>query len=83
VQQFLAIKNMVVVPHPPYLPDLSPCDFFLFLRTKSQLKGCHFQAVSENQEQLLTVISKISVTAVLPAVAEMLDPLHKHGRGLL
>jgi histone-lysine N-methyltransferase SETMAR len=30
VQQFLASKNMMVVPHPPYSPELAPCDFFLF-----------------------------------------------------
>ena len=27
---------------PPYLPDLSPCDFFLFPRLKNHLKGRHF-----------------------------------------
>jgi hypothetical protein len=32
VQQFLADKNMAVVPHPPYFPDLAICYFFLFLR---------------------------------------------------
>jgi histone-lysine N-methyltransferase SETMAR len=30
VQRFLAAKNMAVVPHPPYSPDLIPCDLFLF-----------------------------------------------------
>jgi hypothetical protein len=54
---------------------------------KSQLKGCHFQDVSEIQEQLPTIHptsdSKISDPVVLPAVAEMLDTLHKLGRGLL
>jgi histone-lysine N-methyltransferase SETMAR len=33
VQRFLAAKNMAVAPHPPYSPDLSPCDFSLFPRT--------------------------------------------------
>ena len=27
VHQFWA-KNMTVIPHPPYSPDLAPCDFF-------------------------------------------------------
>ena len=27
VLQFLAQNNMTVVPHPPYSPDLAPCDF--------------------------------------------------------
>jgi hypothetical protein len=40
-----------VVPHPPYLPDLAPCDFFLSLRLKSTLKGKRFQDVAEIQLQ--------------------------------
>ena len=29
-------------PHPPYLHDLAPSDFFLFEYVKDQLKGCKF-----------------------------------------
>jgi hypothetical protein len=36
-----------VVPHPLYSPDLAPCDFFLFPRLKSTLKGKRFQDVAE------------------------------------
>jgi hypothetical protein len=85
VQRFLAAKNMAVVPHAPYPPDLAPCDFFLFPRMKSKLKGCRFQDVTEIQEQIVdrrTRDSKKSVLAVLPAAAETLDPLHKLGRGI-
>ena len=28
--EFLAKKGIPVVPQPPYSPDLSPCDFFVF-----------------------------------------------------
>jgi hypothetical protein len=47
VREFLA--SIPVVPHPPYLPDLGPCDFFLFPRLKSTLKGKWFQDVTEIQ----------------------------------
>ena len=30
----LAKNNMTVIPHPPYSPDLAPCDFFLFPKLK-------------------------------------------------
>jgi hypothetical protein len=46
---------MAVVLYPPDSPDLAPCDFFLFLRMKLQLKGCRFQDVSEIQEQSQTI----------------------------
>jgi hypothetical protein len=37
ITQFVT-NNMVVVPHPPYLPDLAPCDFALFPKLKMKLK---------------------------------------------
>ena len=30
IREFLAKKNIPVLPHPPYSPDLAPCDFCLF-----------------------------------------------------
>ncbi|GFW32557.1 uncharacterized protein TNCV_677141 [Trichonephila clavipes] len=42
LNRFLASKNIPVAPQPPYSPDLSPCDFFLFPKLKNHLKGHHF-----------------------------------------
>ena len=53
VLEFLAKKGVPVVPQPPYSPDLSPCDFFLFLKLKFHLKGRHFGTV-ENIEKAET-----------------------------
>ena len=41
VRQFLTSKNITVIPPPPYSPDLTPCNFFLFPppKMKLQLKG--------------------------------------------
>jgi len=38
INEFLAEKSIPVVPQPPFLPDLSPCDLFSFLRLKNHLK---------------------------------------------
>lgn len=38
---------MFILQHPPYSPDLAPCDFFLFPKIKSSLKGTHFQTVDD------------------------------------
>ena len=35
--------RMLEMPHPPYSPDLSPCDFFLFGEIKHKLKGRSFR----------------------------------------
>jgi hypothetical protein len=34
---------MVIVPHPPYSPDLAPCIFALFSKFKMKLKGRRFE----------------------------------------
>ena len=39
VKSFLATEKVEVLNHPRYLPDLSPCDFFLFPRLKKMLSG--------------------------------------------
>ena len=39
LKSFLASRKVKVLNHPPYSPDLSPCDFFLFPRLKKMLSG--------------------------------------------
>ncbi|KAG5330275.1 SETMR methyltransferase, partial [Acromyrmex charruanus] len=34
VREFLAKNNTLMMPQPPYSPDLAPCDFFLFPKLK-------------------------------------------------
>ena len=51
IQQFLAKNNMIVIPHPPYSPDLAPCDFFLFPKLKLWMKGRRFDTIEEIQEE--------------------------------
>jgi histone-lysine N-methyltransferase SETMAR len=37
--KFVRNNNIVIIPHPPYSPDLDPCDFTLFPKLKMKLKG--------------------------------------------
>ena len=46
-REFLAKHSITVLPHPPYSPDLAPCDFFLFPMLKRPLKGRRFETISE------------------------------------
>ena len=39
VKTFLEKKNVEMLPHPPYSPDLAPADYFLFPRVKAELAG--------------------------------------------
>jgi len=42
VREFLATKQITVLEHPAYSPDLANNDFFLFPEIKEILKGRHF-----------------------------------------
>ena len=42
VTEFLQQEKVTVLPHPPYSPDLAPCDYFLFPRLKKMLAGRKF-----------------------------------------
>ncbi len=48
VLQFLPTKNIEIVPHPPYRPDLAPFNFFLFPTMKKDLKGRRFTSEWDN-----------------------------------
>jgi len=58
-QRFLTNNNMTVVPHPPYSPDLAPCDFFLFPKMKMKLKGRRFQTLEEIQAESQAVLNTL------------------------
>ncbi|KAJ4427945.1 hypothetical protein ANN_23957 [Periplaneta americana] len=47
VQEELARQQVAVLPHPPYSPDLAPCDFFRFPLMKSILRGRNFYAAEK------------------------------------
>ena len=46
---FLAASDVQLATHPPYSPDLAPCDWFLFLPVKKQLKGKQFQNAEDGR----------------------------------
>jgi hypothetical protein len=44
---------------PPYPPDLSPPEYFLFAKLKIKLKGLHFVDVAEIQEAVTDELKKV------------------------
>jgi [histone H3]-lysine36 N-dimethyltransferase SETMAR len=45
--KFLEDNGVELLPHPPYSPDLSPCDFWLFKNLKQCLRGTRFNTEAE------------------------------------
>jgi len=60
VQAFLAKNNITKLPHPPYSPDLALCDFFLFPKLKTHLKGHSFGTVDNVQAAAMRALNIIS-----------------------
>jgi hypothetical protein len=59
MKQFLANKNITVLQHPPYSPDHAPCDFYLFPKIKSVLKGTHFVSVEHVKTKMTEILNSL------------------------
>ena len=47
VTDYLTKTDIETVPRPPYIPDLAPCDFWLFPKLKEKLRGCRYETIEE------------------------------------
>ena len=43
-----------LIPHPAYLPDLAPSNFFLFPNLKKDIRGLHFRS----DEEIVTAVEE-------------------------
>jgi hypothetical protein len=60
MKQFLAHKCIPVLEHPLYSRDLAPCDFYLFPKLKSALKGTHFQSGNKVKSKMADLLKRMS-----------------------
>ena len=82
VKKFLANRNVAVLHHPPYSPDLAPADYVFFPKLKFSLKGQHFQTVEEIQCAVTRELNNISKTAFLEGMKKLKERANKCiGRG--
>ena len=58
-ENFLKESGLIVLEHPPYSPDLAPCDFKLFPMITEQLKGKHFSNEDELIEAWDTICAEV------------------------
>jgi histone-lysine N-methyltransferase SETMAR len=60
-REFLAEKQIAFLPHPPYSPDLAPCDFFMFPKIKKNFKGHHFGTLTNVQTAATQALNTLTV----------------------
>jgi transposase len=60
VKQFSVNKNITVLENSPYSPDLARCDFYLFPKVKSVLKGTHFVSVEHVKAKAAEILNSLT-----------------------
>ena len=60
VREFFAQHNITTLPHPPYSPDLAPCDFILLPKLKTHLKEHHLGTVENVQAAATRALNNIT-----------------------
>ena len=59
MREFLATKQITVLEHPAYSPDLAPSGFFLFSKIKEILKARHFDDIDDIRNNTTAVLKAI------------------------
>ena len=77
VQDFLKEKKVVQLSHTPYSPDLSPCDFFLFLLLKKTLSGRRYESRSALGSAIYQCLQGIPKKAYFSAFTECISRFEK------
>ena len=58
-EEFLATKQITVLEHPAFSPDLAPSDFFLFPKIKEILKGSYFDDIDDIRSNTTAALKAI------------------------
>ena len=77
IKSFLASEKVKVLNHPPYSPDLSPCDFFLFPRLKKMLSGNKYMSRSSLGSAIHQCLQQIPKEDYLSAFCDWVKRLQK------
>ena len=73
LSDYLTKMGINIVPHPPYSPDLAPCDFWLF----PKLRGCRYETIEEMKEAVTKVIYTLTEEDFHRAFQKLLERYHK------
>ena len=74
---FLASEKVKVLNHPPYSPDRSPYDFFLFPRLKKMLSGNKYRSRSSLGSAIYQCLQQIPKEDYLSAFHDWVKRLQK------
>ncbi|UYV76008.1 hypothetical protein LAZ67_13002114 [Cordylochernes scorpioides] len=76
-RNFLAKNNTLMMPQPPYSPDMTPCDFFLFPKLKRPMKGRRYAMLDEIKTASKEELKKIFKNDFLKCFEDWKNCWHK------
>ena len=74
MSDYLTKMGIKTVPHPPYSPDLAPCDFCLFPKLKG---GCRYETIEEMKEAVTKVVDTLTQEDFHGAFQKLLERYNK------
>ena len=74
VTDYLTKMGIKTAPHPPYSPDLAPCDLCLF----PKLRVCRYDTIEEMKEALMKVIDTLTQVDFHGAFEKLLERYNKY-----
>ena len=75
--EFSAKNNTLIMPQPPYSPDLVSCDFFLFPKLKRPMKGRRYTTIKEIKSASKEELNKITKNDFLRCFEDWKKRWHK------
>ncbi len=79
----LRATGVTTLEHPPYSPDMSPCDYFLFPCLKKELRGRRFANVDALKDKVDRVLREIPIPRSDPRPPQVLASVCRAARWLL
>ena len=76
VTDYLTKMGIKTARHPPYSPNLAPCDFCLFPKLKENLRGCRDETI-EMKEAVTKVIDMLTQEDFHEAIQKLLEWYNK------
>ena len=77
VTDYLTKMGIKTLPHPPYSPDVAPCDFWLFPKLKEKHRGCRYETIEEMKEAVTKVIDMLTQEDFHRAFQKLLEQYNK------
>ena len=73
VNEFFMKKQISLIKHPPYSPDISPCDYFLFPKLKTKMKRAFYDNIPAIQAAVTEALKNIPINDIKKSMHALVD----------